>query len=201
MKYAHAIQEEQANRHRTPAPRYFHGDEVWLLRKNIKTTRPCSKLDFKKLGKFKIKRSVGTHAYELQLPRSMRVHPVFHVSLLEPAAVDRLEGQLQEEEYPVGTEKEKMTVEEIVDARILRDQLRFRVKWIGSTRPDTTWYRATTFERNPEIIVDFYRKYPEKPKDAFVETLERQQNEEIYDSITVRPTMALGATASQELRQ
>jgi hypothetical protein len=49
----------------------------------------------------------------------MKIHRVFHVSLLEPAAVDRLEGQVQDEEPPVDTEREKLQVEEIVDAKIL----------------------------------------------------------------------------------
>ena len=93
MVYAQAIQSEQADKDRLLAPVYDIGDEVWLLRRHIQTSRPSSKLDFKRLGRFKILRKISTHAYELDLPASMKSHPVYHVSLLEPAASDPLIGQ------------------------------------------------------------------------------------------------------------
>ena len=55
-----------------------------LLRKNIKTKRLSSKLDFKKLGPFKVKKAISDINYELELPDNMRIHPIFHISLLEP---------------------------------------------------------------------------------------------------------------------
>jgi len=62
------------------------GDRVYLLRKNIKTQRPSSKLDHVKLGPFKIRKQISSVNYELDLPTGMQIHPVFHVSLLEPAS-------------------------------------------------------------------------------------------------------------------
>ena len=73
-----------ANRRRRPASNFVPGEEVWLLRRNIKTTRPSSKLDVRRLGPFAIIRQVGTSAFHLDLPKSMHIHPLFHVSLLEP---------------------------------------------------------------------------------------------------------------------
>ena len=93
MVYAQAIQAEQADQDRLPAPAYQVGDEVWLLRRHIQTTRPSSKLDFKRLGRFKITQKISSHVYKLNLPASMKCHPVFHVSLLEPAANTPLAGQ------------------------------------------------------------------------------------------------------------
>src|SRR5690606_3808159 len=61
------------------------GQEVLLNKKYIKTTRPSQKLDNKKLGPFEIIAKVGTRAYKLKLPSTMsNIHPVFHISLLEP---------------------------------------------------------------------------------------------------------------------
>ena len=54
MAYAQAVQSEQADKDRLPAPVYNKGDEVWLLRRHIQTSRPSLKLDFKCLGRFKI---------------------------------------------------------------------------------------------------------------------------------------------------
>jgi hypothetical protein len=70
---------------------YNPGDLVFLSSRNIKTVRPLKKLDDKMLGPFKILKTVGT-SYRLQLPTTMRIHDVFHPSLLRKAAEDSLPG-------------------------------------------------------------------------------------------------------------
>lgn len=46
-------------------------------------THPNAKLAFKFFGPFEIIRQVNPVAYELALPSSSRIHPVFHVSQLK----------------------------------------------------------------------------------------------------------------------
>ena len=84
---------EAANQRLLPAPVYHVGDEVWLHQCFISTRCLSSKLDYKKLGRFRILDKVSYHAYKLNLPPSMKVYPVFHISLLEPAFSDPLPGQ------------------------------------------------------------------------------------------------------------
>jgi hypothetical protein len=54
-----------------------------LIRRNIQTKRPSTKLDHKKLGLFKIKRITGLVNYELVLPKTMNIYLVFYIFLLE----------------------------------------------------------------------------------------------------------------------
>ena len=52
---------------------------------NIKTTRLSMKLNYKKLGPYRIIEKFSKINYKLALPKKSRLHFVFHVSLLEPA--------------------------------------------------------------------------------------------------------------------
>ena len=68
-----------------PAPEFPPSKNVWLLWRNIKTTWPSNKLDYKKISPYKIIEKHGKSSYLLKLPPSLKcLHPVFHVSLLEP---------------------------------------------------------------------------------------------------------------------
>jgi hypothetical protein len=78
------------NRHCSIEPMLKEGDKVYLIRRNIQTKQPSTKLDHKKLGLFKIKRVAGLVNYELVLPKTMNIHPVFHISLLEPVLLEAL---------------------------------------------------------------------------------------------------------------
>ena len=100
MAKSQQTQVKAANRHRKPSPEYKVGDLVWLSTKNIHTERPSKKLDHKKIGPYKITGLVGS-SYRLDLPASMRIHDVFHPSLLRPAAKDPLLGQHNERPPPV----------------------------------------------------------------------------------------------------
>jgi hypothetical protein len=73
------------NKKRIKGPTLSERDPVYLLWKNIKTKRLSTKLDHTKLGPYKIRKVLGPLTYELKLPPSMRIHSVFHISLLEPA--------------------------------------------------------------------------------------------------------------------
>ncbi|MBW0589778.1 hypothetical protein O181_129493 [Austropuccinia psidii MF-1] len=74
-----------ADRNREIPPDFQPGDKVWLASKSIKTTRPTKKLLERFLGPFELLKKIGSHAYHLNLPQQWKsVHPVFHVSLLEP---------------------------------------------------------------------------------------------------------------------
>jgi len=53
-----------------------------LSPRDIKTTRPSKKLDYKKIGPFKIVAKIGRSGYNLALPPSMAIHNTFHISLL-----------------------------------------------------------------------------------------------------------------------
>jgi len=146
MRYAQLRQAEGADAHRTPAPAFRPGDLVWVDGRNWRTARPSRKLENKHHGPYRIVRTIGTHAYELDIPATIQKHRTFPVSLLHTAADDPLPGQVTPPPLPVIVEgEEEWEVEEILDSRRTRGRLRYLVKWRGFTDP--TWEPEENFPK------------------------------------------------------
>ena len=106
MLIAQAIYEFSANRSRCPCPHYFIEDEVWLNAKNFNTAHLAVKLNNCYVRSFKIKCIFEKNllVIELELSEFMKVHSVFHITLLSYVTTDSLSGQCQEPWEPVVTE-------------------------------------------------------------------------------------------------
>ena len=79
LHQAQQTQKDYVDHHRIPS--YFDiGGHVW----HIKTTRPCDKLDYRRLGPSHINGKINDVTFRLDLPSQLRIHPIFHSSLLEP---------------------------------------------------------------------------------------------------------------------
>ena len=125
--------EPYANKKRKKEPQLKEGDKVYLLTKNLSTTRPSRKLDHVKVGPFFVRKKKSDVNFELDLPKEMRIHPVFHVSLLEPA----------DPQTPVQTRGPKLSPENEYEVEAIKDydkksQL-YLVKWKGYDDDDNTW--------------------------------------------------------------
>ena len=76
---------EYVNRKRSEGPDLKKGEMVYLLRKHIKIKRPSNKLDYTKLGPYKIKERLGPVIFRLEIPEGIRIYLVFYILLLERA--------------------------------------------------------------------------------------------------------------------
>jgi len=161
MQRSQDIMEAAANKKRLPAPQMQEGTKVWLDARHIRTTRPSRKLDWKRLGPYAVKRKVSPYAYELELPRSLRIHPVHHVSLLDPVAEDPLPGQVVTPPPPVEVEgDQEYQVERVEDSRMYRNQLQYLVRWTGYDQ--MMWEPARDVD-GLQAFDTFHEKYPQKP--------------------------------------
>ena len=143
---------------------YNVGDKVWLMSSNIHTQRPSKKLDWKRLGPYPIVEKIGTQAYRLQLPPSLKVHPVFHVSLLDPYKESEIPGRTQPPPPPVVIEDQfEYEVEEILDSRLIRNRLFYLVKWKGYPASDNSWEPVAHLTNCKDLIISFHSQYPNKP--------------------------------------
>jgi hypothetical protein len=167
---AQARYQASADRHRLPAPSIHVGDKVFVKAKFFRTTRPSAKLSEKNFGPFLIIAKPGTHSFTLRLPDTFRgVHPVFHISMLEPATPNTIPERIQSPPPQVEVEGNlEYEIAAILDSKLdrrLKCGLKYFVQWAGyeGTDEETDWLPATELDHAQEIITDFHIRYPDKP--------------------------------------
>ena len=98
------------------------------------------------------------------------VHSVFHISQLEPCAPNMIPNRVQPLAPLIEVDREpEYEIKEILDSKIDRRrrhcQLLYLVHWLGyqGTDDETSWLLATELGNVRELVVDFHRRYPNKP--------------------------------------
>ena len=170
MTTAQLRQKENYDKHGKSDPNLKSGDIVWFLPCNVKTTRPSKKLDYKKMGSFKIIKKIGTSSYKLDFSTSMTIHNTFHISLLEPYEDNKFPPQTQTPAPPIKIDGEpEYELEEIIYSHLHRDKLQYRAKWTGySPDQDKTWYPAENFENASIAIEQLHSRYLRKTRTGYM---------------------------------
>jgi hypothetical protein len=153
---------------RWEGPKFADGDYVMLNGRYIKTKRASKKLDAKLHGPFRITR-IGRNGRSatLELPPQWRIHPTFHVTLLEP-----YRGKPNRAPPPVeiDADGEGWTPEVIVAAGPDDDNPRhhkFLVKWVGYGHEENTWETyAHMVDIGSDLVQRYYHEHPHVTPDA-----------------------------------
>ena len=98
--------------------------------------------------------------YKLDLPLMMKIHPVFHVSLLRPysdPAVIPGRPILERPPPEVINGMDEYEVEAILDKRIHRRKPQYLVKWKGYHESESTWEPEENLQNSAAMIADFNR--------------------------------------------
>jgi hypothetical protein len=159
-------QEQQANRKRRGVT-FEVGERVFLSTEHARTdadrTRPSRKLAAKYSGPYKIVEKISDVTYRLDLPPTLRIHPVFHVSRLkryhERSQDLRIPGQENETPPPppvIIDGHEEWEVEDILAKRMFRGRYpQYLVKWKGYPVEASTWQSESDLENAAEIVREF----------------------------------------------
>ena len=113
------------------------GDQVLLSMHNINNpidrNRPTKKLTNRFTGPYTIIKVISTTAYKLDLPATMKVHPVFHISLLKPyrPSPPDFERPTPPPAIITENEQEEYEVENILDKRTIHRRPQYLIKWKG----------------------------------------------------------------------
>jgi len=112
--------QKSADNKYTPAPPIKVSNHVFILAKFIWTTRPSKKLSEKYLGPFEVTNKPGTYSYLVNLPDHLRsIHPVFHVSQLEPVLASQISNCTNPPPPPIKIDRNlKFKVVQVLDLKL-----------------------------------------------------------------------------------
>ena len=101
------------------------------------------------------------------------IHPVFHISMLEPSAPNKFLNQTETLPLPVIIDGEtEFKISEILDSKInnhRKCRLQYLVKWSGyeGTNEETSWIPTSELEHAMESMADFHLANLDKPGPSF----------------------------------
>jgi hypothetical protein len=97
------------------------------------------------------------------------VHPVFHVSMLEPEIPSSIPNRTDDPPPPVEIDGEvEYEIAAILDTKVdrrRRCKLLYLVRWAGyeGTNDETSWMTADELAHAQELVRDYHQAYPLKP--------------------------------------
>jgi len=145
-----------ADQKRRPALEYQLGQKVWLSAKHLHLKVLSPKLAPRFVGPFPIAKVISPAAIRLHLPRSLRVHPTFHVSQVKPT---KDSSMVPHPKPPPPLEATNGTLQSPETAVRNRGRYKqFLVDWEGYGPEEREWVPQRNID-NPSLIQDFYAEH------------------------------------------
>jgi len=168
LKKAQEEMKKYADRKRVEVNDYKVGDLVMLSTKDLKyqmVRRRTDKLTERFVGPYKMKKVVSSNAVELELPSTVKIHPVVNVSRIR-RYVGQVEGQKKEQPAPVIIEgEEEWEVERILNKQRVRGKDKYLVCWKGFMAESDTWEGRENLKNAQEAIKEFEKEYQRDMED------------------------------------
>jgi len=121
--------------------------------------RQTGKLIERFVGPYKMKRVILINAIELELPDTIRIHPVVNMSRIRRYK-EQVLGQKKQLALPVIIEEEEeYKVKKIMNKRKRYSKWEYLVKWKGYITEEDSWKRETNLKNAKETVEEYEKKY------------------------------------------
>ena len=150
-----------SSRNRQGFKPFEKGDKVWLEAKNLKCSITNPKFTPKREGPFAITKVLSPIIYQFHLPKTWKIHPVFHAFLLSPycknnvhspnflaLSPDLIKG---EEEYKI---------EKILCHHGTPTACMFLIQWKGYSAKEDSWVSEWDLKHAKSALNDYKKLHP-----------------------------------------
>ena len=148
---------ERTTRGFTP---FKKGAKVWLESKYLKLRHESKKLAPKREGPFPIIEVLNPLNYRLLLPKTWRIHPVFHASLLSPFKHNDIHGENFPNPPPdLIDEQPEYEIEAILSHRRSGRGHAYLIKWKGYSTGENSWEPERNLTHSKEILDNYKTRH------------------------------------------
>ena len=114
----------------------------------------------RRTGPFTVKNKLGPVTYELNLPKSWKIHNRFHVTLLTPVEENDIYGKHFQKPPPELVHgEEEWEVEAIINHRVRRGKRHYLVHWKGYPASERTWENTRDLKNSQELLDEYKKKH------------------------------------------
>jgi len=163
LRLAQERQKQNADQHRRDV-QYQVNDKVLINAKNIndptQANRPTRKLSPKYIGPYTIEQVISTTAYKVKLSPNLKIHPVFHVSVLKPYKSNNNDFSRLIPPPPevIEDNEPEFEVEQVLDTKLVRNKRYYLIKWTGYPMYDATWEPVENLTNASDAIKEFNQR-------------------------------------------
>ena len=131
----------------------------------VRDYRKTAKLANKLLGPWKVLEKVGELAYRVELPPTIKRHPVFHITQLEPFNESVVPSQtIEPGPVPGGEEEDEYEIERIMDSRNRKGVFEYKVLWKGYEGIEAVQWIKEGDINAEESIEEYHLLNPKRPR-------------------------------------
>jgi len=129
------------------------------------------------VGPYKVKGIVSSNAIELELPKSIKIHPVVNVSRVRLYKPQVEEQKKTLPKLVIIEGEEEFEVEKILNKRMVRGKDKFLVQWKGYMAEEDTWENRENLGNTKELVEEFEREYREEAEELRQQELKEEEKE------------------------